>query len=60
MLESTSQLWVTSVPASVTGEVAPDIAMEMTVFGRPCRAAPMMTSAASRVSLSGLTGHSQK
>jgi len=59
-LARTSALCVTSVPASVTGEDAPDIAIEMTLLGMPCRADAMMTSAASLVIFSGLTGHSQK
>ena len=56
MPASTSALCVTSVPASVTGDEPPAIAMREDVVGQPQRADSMITSVASRGSLSGLTG----
>ena len=57
MPASTSALCVTSVPARVTGREPPAIAMLRMLSGQPpARADSMMTSVASRGSLSGLTG----
>jgi hypothetical protein len=53
---STSALCVTSVPASVTGDEPPAIAMLRMLSGIHQRDDSMMTSVASRGSLSGLTG----
>ena len=56
MPDSTSALCVTSVPARVTGAEPPDMAMLRMVSGMPPAGHSMITSVASRGSLSGLTG----
>ena len=60
MPASTSALCVTSVPASVTGEEAPAIAIERMLSGMPERRHSMITSVASLGSLSGLTGQTPR
>ena len=60
MPESTSALCTTSVPARVTGAEPPAMAIERMQSDRPRRAHSMITSVASRGSLSGLTGQVPK
>ena len=56
MPASTSALCVTSVPASVTGDEPPAMAIERMFTATCSRAAVMMISQVSCTSLSGLTG----
>ena len=56
MPASTSALCVTSVPASVTGDEPPAIAIERMLTATCSRAPVMMISQVSWTSLSGLTG----
>ncbi len=60
MPASTSALCVTSVPASVTGDEPPAIAIERMLTATCSRAPVMMISHVSWTSLSGLTGQVMK